>query len=103
MCSTEFHVLEGVAVSSGFLALFLRSQLVVKQTKYLMSGNTLPRLQTEDIEALLIPEVDADLQKRIVKEAEFRMLKAEQLRQQAEAELKTAKQKIEALLLGGEA
>jgi hypothetical protein len=42
LCSTEFHVLEGRSVSSEFLALFLRSQVVVKQTKHLMSGNTLP-------------------------------------------------------------
>lgn len=101
LCSTEFHVLEGVTINSEFLALFLRSQLVVKQTKHLMSGNTLPRLQTEDIESLLIPEVDADLQKRIVKEAARRIVKAEQLRAEAETELESAKQKIEAFLLGG--
>jgi restriction endonuclease S subunit len=100
LCSTEFHVLEGVTVSSEFLTLFLRSQLVVKQTKHLMSGNTLPRLQTEDIEDLLVPEVDALLQKRIVDEASQRMVEAEKLRVEAEAELETAKRRIEAMLLG---
>lgn len=100
LCSTEFHVLEGVTVSSEFLTLFLRSQLVVKQTKHLMSGNTLPRLQTEDIEALLVPEVDALLQKRIVDEASQRIIEAERLRTEAEAELETAKHRIEAMLLG---
>lgn len=100
LCSTEFHVLEGITVSSEFLTLFLRSQLVVKQTKHLMSGNTLPRLQTEDIEALLVPEVDALLQKRIVDEASQRMVEAEKLRAEAEAELETAKRRIETMLLG---
>lgn len=55
VCSTEFHVLDSQKVSNEFLANFLRTNLVVNQTKYLMSGNTLPRLQTEDIESLLIP------------------------------------------------
>jgi len=100
LCSTEFHVLEGVKVRSEFLALFLRSQVVVKQTKHLMSGNTLPRLQTEDIEGLLIPEVDDTLQENIICEAERRMAEAERLCQQAEIELEAAKRRIEAMLLG---
>ena len=100
LCSTEFHVLEGVKVRSEFLALFLRSQVVVKQTKHLMSGNTLPRLQTEDIEGLLIPKVDDALQEKIIDEAERRMTEAERLRQQAEAELEVAKRGIEAMVLG---
>ncbi len=57
VCSTEFHVLDSNKVSNEYLANFLRTNLVVNQTKYLMSGNTLPRLQTEDIENLLIPIV----------------------------------------------
>ena len=100
LCSTEFHVLEGRAVRSDFLALFLRSQAVVKQTKHLMSGNTLPRLQTEDIEELLIPVVDPILQKKIVDEANRRLIKAESLRSRAERELDAAKHRIEAMLLG---
>jgi type I restriction enzyme S subunit len=55
VCSTEFHILDSKKVSNEYLANFLRTNLVVNQTKYLMSGNTLPRLQTEDIESLLIP------------------------------------------------
>ena len=100
LCSTEFHVLEGVTVCSEFLALFLRSNLVVKQTKHLMSGNTLPRLQTEDIETLLIPDVDDLVQQRIISKAEHWMAEAEQLRQHAETELEAAKRRIEAMLLG---
>jgi type I restriction enzyme, S subunit len=100
LCSTEFHVLEGRSVRSDFLALFLRSQVVVKQTKHLMSGNTLPRLQTEDIEDLLIPVVDNALQEKIVSEANRRMIEAERLRSKAESELNSAKRHIEAMLLG---
>ncbi len=100
LCSTEFHVLEGRSVRSDFLALFLRSKVVVKQTKHLMSGNTLPRLQTEDIEGLLIPVVDSVLQEKIVGEANRRMIEAERLRSKAESELNSAKRRIEAMLLG---
>jgi len=100
LCSTEFHVLDGRSVRSDFLSLFLRSQIVVKQTKHLMSGNTLPRLQTEDIEGLLIPAVDPALQEEIVCEANRRMTEAETLRRKAELDLDAAKRCIEALLLG---
>ncbi|EGR1891219.1 restriction endonuclease subunit S [Vibrio vulnificus] len=100
LCSTEFHVLEGRSVSSEFLALFLRSQVVVKQTKHLMSGNTLPRLQTEDIEDLLIPVVESDIQEKIVNEANRRMVEAQNLRSKAELALTEAKRRIESTLLG---
>ena len=65
-----------------------------------MSGNTLPRLQTEDIEGLLIPVVDSVLQEKIVGEANRRMIEAERLRSKAESELNSAKRRIEAMLLG---
>jgi restriction endonuclease S subunit len=57
VCSTEFHVLDSKVegLTNDFLSAFLRSQLVVSQTKCLMSGNTQPKLQTQDIENLLIP------------------------------------------------
>ncbi len=103
LCSTEFHVLEGITIRSEFLALFLRSNLVVKQTKHLMSGNTLPRLQTEDIKTLLIPEVDDLVQRRIIGKAKRWMEEAEQLRTAAQTELDAAKRRIEAMLLGGAA
>lgn len=103
LCSTEFHVLEGITLRSDFLALFLRSQIVVKQTKHLMSGNTLPRLQTEDIEDLLVPIVDSETQERVVTEAIRKNAEAERLFKQAEADLDHAKCQIEAMLLGDEA
>lgn len=65
ICSTEFHVLNSNKVSNEFLANFLRTNLVVNQTKYLMSGNTLPRLQTDDIESLLIPILSTENEEKV--------------------------------------
>lgn len=65
ICSTEFHVLDSSKVSNEYLANFLRTNLIVNQTKYLMSGNTLPRLQTEDIENLLIPILSNETENKV--------------------------------------
>lgn len=100
LCSTEFHVLEGYLVTSSFLALFLRSQIVVKQTKHLISGNTLPRLQTDDIQDLLVPIIDQEIQSRVVYEADRRSVEAERLHVGAQLALESAKLRIEAMLLG---
>ncbi len=66
ICSTEFHVLKPIGVNPEFLSIFLRSSLVVNQTKHLMTGNTLPRLQSEDVRGLLIPVPSPSIQKKIV-------------------------------------
>lgn len=66
LCSTEFHVLKSNGVNSQYLSIFLRSSLVVNQTKHLMTGNTLPRLQTEDVRSLLIPIPSTEIQRKIV-------------------------------------
>lgn len=65
VCSTEFHVLNSNKVSNEYLANFLRTNLIVNQTKYLMSGNTLPRLQTDDIESLLIPILSTENEEKV--------------------------------------
>ena len=66
LCSTEFHVLKSNGVNKQYLSIFLRSSLVVNQTKHLMTGNTLPRLQTEDVRSLLIPIPSVEIQRKIV-------------------------------------
>lgn len=38
----------------------------MNQTKHLMTGNTLPRLQTEDVRSLLIPIPSTEIQRKIV-------------------------------------
>lgn len=67
VCSTEFHVLDSKGkFLNEFLAIYLRSELILNQTKYLMTGNTLPRLQTKDIADLPVPIIHLDIQKKIV-------------------------------------
>lgn len=66
ICSTEFHVFEARNIDPDYLTIILRSSLVVCQTKHLMTGNTLPRLQTSDIENLIIPTPSEKVQQRIV-------------------------------------
>ncbi|MEM3145426.1 MAG: restriction endonuclease subunit S [Thermoproteota archaeon] len=65
VCSTEFHILEANKCNNYYLFAFLSSHLVVNQTSYLMTGNTLPRLQTKDVEDLLIPILPEAKQKHI--------------------------------------
>jgi hypothetical protein len=67
ICSTEFHIFNSkTEFSNEFLAIYLRSDFIVKQTKHLMTGNTLPRLQTSDIDNLPIPKVSQSVQDEIV-------------------------------------
>lgn len=66
LCSTEFHIFKSDSFNNEFLSIYLRSDLIVNQTKHLMTGNTLPRLQTEDINNLPVPYISIDIQNRIV-------------------------------------
>lgn len=69
VCSTEFHVLTSKDedfLRTRFLSVFLGLPVVVSQTKWLMTGNTLPRLQTEDIRALEIPIPSMEVQNEVV-------------------------------------
>lgn len=66
ICSTEFYVLRSNMINAEYLSIFLRSAFVVNQTKHLMTGNTLPRLQTEDVRDLLIPIPPKDTQQKII-------------------------------------
>lgn len=66
LCSTEFHIFHSENFNNEFLSIYLRSDLIVNQTKHLMTGNTLPRLQTEDINNLPIPKISVEQQNKIV-------------------------------------
>jgi restriction endonuclease S subunit len=70
VCSTEFHVLKANKCNNVYLFIFLNSNLVVNQTSYLMTGNTLPRLQTEEVENLLIPIPPNEIQEEVIKKIE---------------------------------
>lgn len=85
ICSTEFHVFEAEKCDPYFLFSFLTRSVVVEQTSRLMTGNTLPRLQTEDIENLLIPIPNETTQEKIVAGVKTIYNKARNLRQEAES------------------
>ena len=101
ICSTEFVILQPKPlINSAFLASFLRSKAVLAQTKHLSSGNTLPRLQTEDTRRLLIPVPPLDLQHQLVETISTIRQQAQTLRAEAQREFAEAKQEIERLILG---
>ena len=65
VCSTEFHVLKGKNLNNLYLSTFLSSRLVVNQTSCLMTGNTLPRLQPQDVQRLPILLPPSNIQNHI--------------------------------------
>ncbi|SMN17454.1 Type I restriction-modification system, DNA-methyltransferase subunit M / Type I restriction-modification system, specificity subunit S [uncultured Candidatus Thioglobus sp.] len=95
ICSTEFHVLDSEYLNNKFLAYFLSLEIVVKQTTLLMSGNTLPRLQTEDIKNLLIPIPSEKIQADIVE----KMDKAYQDKKDKETQVQKLLDSIDKYLL----
>ena len=101
ICSTEFHVLTSNNLNNLYLFAFLRSKLVVNQTTCLMTGNTLPRLQTQDVQKLLIPLPSFDIQEKIADEVMKRQSEAAKLRQEADAIVEEAQKEVELILLEG--
>ena len=96
ICSTEFHIFEGTeSFLNEFLVIYLRSNLIVNQTKHLMTGNTLPRLQTEDINNLPVPKISIEKQKDIIRIYNDKI----NLKQQKEAEAKALLDSIDSYLL----
>ncbi len=99
-CSTEFVVLNSKNIQNQFLAHFLRSQIIVRQTRHMMSGNTLPRLQPEDIEKLHIPIPPFDVQTEIVQTIEKIRRDAFQAKAEGVRLLAEAKREVERHILG---
>lgn len=99
-CSTEFHVFEAHDIDPDYLTIVLRSSLILTQTKHLMTGNTLPRLQTTDVEELVIPNPDVSQQVEIVKYIHGIKDKAKQLQKEGDALLEETKQEIEKMIIG---
>lgn len=97
-CSTEFHVFEAHDIHPDFLTIVLRSNLVLAQTKHLMTGNTLPRLQTTDIENLIIPYPDMDVQVMIVDFVRNIQYKVNLLKEDGNRLIDDAKLKIENII-----
>ena len=99
-CSTEFHIFQAHNIHPDFLTVVLRSNMVLAQTKHLMTGNTLPRLQTTDIDNLIIPCPDMEKQEKIVDVVSKIKNDAKQLQEEGNALLNEARQKIESLIIG---
>ncbi|MDD5480155.1 restriction endonuclease subunit S [Rhodoferax sp.] len=66
ICSTEFHVLKVFDVSPEYVTAILRTNSMVQLTSQWMTGNTLPRLQTADIQEIPIPIPPKSIQKQVV-------------------------------------
>ena len=68
VCSTEFHVMKPKddSILSEYLAVIMRSKLILHQTKHMMTGNTHPRISNDDVKALIIPVPNREVQQEIV-------------------------------------
>ena len=56
ICSTEFHVMQPLddSILPEYLAVIMRSKLVLLQTKHMMTGNTHPRISNDDVKELIM-------------------------------------------------
>lgn len=103
-CSPEFHVLriyDKNSILPNYLAVILRSRLILAQTIHMMTGNTHPRLTNDDVTNLLIPIPKLETQEKIAQEVKRRKSEAQRLRSEAETGWQAAKQWFEDQLLGG--
>ena len=85
VCSTEFHVLKGIDLNNLYLSIFLSSKLVLNQTTCLMTGNTLPRLQTQEVERLSILLPPSEIQNHITEIMQSAYTAKKQKDQEADA------------------
>ena len=102
-CSTEFHVMRinrTQELKPEFLAVLLRSRLILAQTIHMASGNTHPRLTNDDVASLQIPIPSLKMQETIVVEVVRRRDEARRLRVEAAADWSNAKNWFEEQLLG---
>lgn len=100
LCSTEFHVFNSKNIDVKFLYYCLLSRITLEQTSNLMTGNTLPRLQSSDISHILIPNPPFEKQKEIVKHIQQIRNQAKRLKNEADMILQETKQKVEKMILG---
>lgn len=85
VCSTEFHVLKRIDLNNLYLSTFLSSKLVFNQTTCLMTGNTLPRLQTQEVERLPILLPPPEIQNHIAEIMQSAYTAKKQKDQEADA------------------
>ena len=97
--STEFFPLIPNGVSPEYLIAYLRLTQVAKVMTLLMTGNTLPRVQLEDVLSLPVPIPPRTVQDRIASTASSIRAEAHKLKADATAALDAAKKKIEAKIV----
>ena len=97
--STEFFPLIPTGVSAEYLIVYLRLAQVARVMTLLMTGNTLPRVQLEDVLSLPVPIPPRPVQDRIASTASSIRAKARKLKADATAALDAAKRKIEAKIV----
>ena len=103
VCSTEFHVMRVInceKVLPEYAAAILRSDLILSQTRHMMTGNTHPRISNDDVKNLYIPIPELAVQIEIVTELHNRRVQARRLKEEAELNWKAAKEQFEKELLG---
>ena len=103
VCSTEFHVMRVInceKVLPEYVAAILRSDLILSQTRHMMTGNTHPRISNDDVKNLYIPVPELAVQIEIVTELHNRRVQARRLKEEAELNWKAAKEQFEKELLG---
>lgn len=104
VCSTEFHVMRvrnRSALLPAYLAVVMRTQLIVAQTKHMMTGNTHPRIANEDVANLLVPTADVQTQQTIVDKVAECQREAQRLQAHAETVWQRARERFEQQLLQG--
>lgn len=103
ICSTEFHVMrvkDQDVILPAYLAAVMRTDVILAQTKHMMTGNTHPRISNEDVKNLCIPIPGIDVQRKIVNELENNRKRARRLMAEADIEWAEAKAQFERELLG---
>jgi restriction endonuclease S subunit len=101
LCSTEFHVLRVKCpdILPEYLAVVMRSKIIVAQTRHMMTGNTHPRISDEDVKNLRIPLPSIDTQSEIIKDVIYRRKKARQLKRKADEDYNRLKEGLEQEIL----
>jgi len=84
----------------SYLAAVMRSSIVLRQTRHMMTGNTHPRVANEDVGNLIVPVPNPEVQEKIASEVARRRIEARRLRDEASKLWEGAKQQFERELLG---
>ena len=103
MGSDIFKVeLDTESIHPRYLETFFRSQIGQTLIFQLNSGSIIPRLDQPAVKAIRVVVPPFDVQEKIADEAMSRRFEAAKLRQEANAIVETAKERVERILLAEE-